>query len=86
MDRARRPVRRRDSRGGLRHRRSVPRTGSPPFRRARGPGPRGALSALLEQPFFGNLLLGIVAVGLVAYGLLMCAVARYRRIASRDAL
>lgn len=46
----------------------------------------GALSALLEQPFFGNLLLGIVAVGLVAYGLLMCAVARYRRIAPRDAL
>ena len=46
----------------------------------------GALSALLEQPFFGNLLLGIVAVGLVAYGLLMCAVARYRSIAPSDAL
>ncbi len=46
----------------------------------------GALSAILEQPFFGNLLLGIVAVGLVAYGLLMVAVARYRHIAPRDAL
>jgi Domain of Unknown Function (DUF1206) len=46
----------------------------------------GALSAILEQPFFGNLLLGIVAVGLVAYGLLMFAVARYRRIAPSDAL
>lgn len=46
----------------------------------------GALSAILEQPFFGNLLLGVVAVGLVAYGLLMVAVARYRRIAPRDAL
>lgn len=46
----------------------------------------GALSAILEQPFFGNFLLGVVAVGLVAYGLLMVAVARYRRIAPRDAL
>ena len=46
----------------------------------------GALSAILEQPFFGNLLLGIVAVGLVAYGLLMIAVARYRSIAPSDAL
>ena len=46
----------------------------------------GALSALLEQPFVGNLLLGIVAVGLVAYGLLMFAVARYRRIAPYKAL
>ena len=46
----------------------------------------GALSALLEQPFIGNLLLGIVAVGLVAYGLLMFAVARYRRIAPYKAL
>lgn len=46
----------------------------------------GALSALLEQPFVGNLLLGIVAVGLIAYGLLMFAVARYRRIAPYKAL
>ena len=46
----------------------------------------GALSAILEQPFFGNFLLGVVAVGLVAYGLLMVAVARYRRIVLRDAL
>jgi len=45
----------------------------------------GALSAVLEQPFFGGILLGIVAVGFVAYGLLMIAVARYRRIAPRDA-
>ncbi len=46
----------------------------------------GALAALLEQPFFGNLLLGVVAVGLVAYGLLMFAIARYRRIAPSEAL
>jgi Domain of Unknown Function (DUF1206) len=46
----------------------------------------GALSAILEQPFFGNILLGVVAVGLMAYGLLMIAVARYRRIVPRDAL
>ncbi len=46
----------------------------------------GALSAVLEQPFFGGMLLGIIAVGLVAYGLLMVAVARYRRIAPHDAL
>ncbi len=46
----------------------------------------GALSAILEQPFFGNFLLGVVAVGLVAYGLLMVAVARYRCIAPHDAL
>ncbi len=46
----------------------------------------GALSAILEQPFFGNFLLGVVGVGLMAYGLLMVAVARYRSIAPRDAL
>jgi hypothetical protein len=51
---------------------------------ARGLG--GALAALLEQPFVGNLLLIVVAVGLVAYGLLMFAVARYRRITPREAL
>jgi len=45
----------------------------------------GALSAVLEQPFFGGILLSVVAVGLVAYGLLMVAVARYRRIAPHDA-
>ncbi len=45
----------------------------------------GALSAVLEQPFFGGILLGIVAVGFVAYGLLMIAVSRYRRIAPREA-
>ena len=46
----------------------------------------GALATLLEQPFVGNLLLIVVAVGLVAYGLLMFAVARYRRITPREAL
>ncbi|QIN77306.1 DUF1206 domain-containing protein [Rubrobacter marinus] len=46
----------------------------------------GALAALLEQPPYGYLLLGVVAVGLVAYGLLMIAVARYRRIAPSRAL
>ena len=46
----------------------------------------GALAAILEQPFFGNFLLGVVAVGLIAYGLLMGAVARFRTIAPRDAL
>jgi hypothetical protein len=46
----------------------------------------GALSAILEQPFVGNLLLGIVAFGLVAYGLLMFAVARYRSITPSKAL
>ena len=46
----------------------------------------GALAALLEQPFVGDLLLGIVAVGLVAYGLLVLAVARYHRIAPSKTL
>jgi hypothetical protein len=53
-------------------------------REVRGLG--GALAALLEQPFVGNLLLGIVAFGLVAYGVLMFAVARYRCIAPSRAL
>lgn len=53
-------------------------------REVRGLG--GALAALFEQPFIGNLLLGIVAFGLVAYGMLMFAVARYRRIAPSKAL
>jgi hypothetical protein len=46
----------------------------------------GALAALLEQPLVGDLLLGIAAIGLVADGLLMFAVARYRRIAPKEAL
>ena len=46
----------------------------------------GALSAILKQPFFGNLLLAIVAFGLVSYGLLMFAVARYRSIAPSKTL
>ena len=40
----------------------------------------GALQELLGQPF-GPWMLGVVAFGLVAYGLFMIAVARYRRIA-----
>ncbi len=40
----------------------------------------GALQELLRQPF-GSWILGVVALGLVAYGLLMLAVARYGRIA-----
>ncbi len=44
---------------------------------ARGLG--GALQTLAQQPF-GSWLLGAVALGLVAYGLFMLSVARYRRI------
>ena len=40
----------------------------------------GALKELLRQPF-GPWLLGLVAFGLIAYGLFMIAMARYRRIA-----
>jgi hypothetical protein len=43
---------------------------------ARGLG--GALQALAEQPF-GPWLLGIVALGLIAYGLFQLVEARYRR-------
>jgi hypothetical protein len=39
----------------------------------------GALSALAAQPF-GPYLLGLVALGFVAFGLFMFVVARYRRI------
>ncbi len=39
-----------------------------------------ALRTLLQQPY-GTWILGVVALGLVAYGLLMLAVARYGRIA-----
>ena len=46
-------------------------------REARGLG--GALQTLAEQPL-GPWLLGIVAVGLIAYGLFMLSVARYRHI------
>lgn len=45
---------------------------------ARGLG--GALQELVRQPF-GPWVLGVVAFGLVAYGILMLALARYRRIA-----
>ena len=40
----------------------------------------GALQALLQSPF-GSWILGAAALGLVAYGLLMLAVARYGSIA-----
>ncbi len=41
-----------------------------------------ALQALLQQPL-GSWILGVVAFfGLVAYGLFMIAVARYRRISA----
>lgn len=40
----------------------------------------GALQELLKQPF-GSWLLGVAALGLTAYGLLMLAVARYGQIA-----
>jgi hypothetical protein len=46
-------------------------------REARGLG--GALQTLAQQPL-GPWLLGAVALGLVAYGLFMLSVARYRRI------
>jgi hypothetical protein len=44
---------------------------------ARGLG--GALQTLAQQPL-GPWLLGAVAIGLVAFGLFMLSVARYRRI------
>jgi hypothetical protein len=44
---------------------------------ARGLG--GALQTLAQQPF-GPWLLGVVSFGLIAYGLFMLAVARYRHI------
>ena len=47
---------------------------------ARGLG--GALEALDQQPF-GPWLLGVVAVGLIAYGIFMLIEARYRRMVLR---
>ena len=41
----------------------------------------GALQELVRQPF-GSWVLGVVALGLVAYGVLMLALARYRQIAA----
>jgi hypothetical protein len=43
-----------------------------------------ALQALLRQPF-GSWLLGVVALGLMTYGLLMLAVARYGQLISGSA-
>ncbi|MEN9936493.1 MAG: hypothetical protein RLZZ387_3072 [Chloroflexota bacterium] len=48
----------------------------------RAEGVAGALEALARQPY-GRWLLGIVALGLVAYGIFMLVVARYRRISVR---
>jgi hypothetical protein len=42
-------------------------------------GLSGALRAL-EQQSYGQWVLGVVALGLVAYGLYMFVLARYRRI------
>ncbi len=39
------------------------------------------MQALLQQPL-GSWILGVVAFGLVAYGLFMIAVTRYRRISA----
>lgn len=39
----------------------------------------GALRELAQQPY-GHLLLGIVAIGLIAYGFFSLAQARYRRL------
>jgi hypothetical protein len=47
---------------------------------ARGLG--GALATLAQQPF-GPWLLGVVATGLVLYGLFMMVQARYRRLVIR---
>lgn len=44
---------------------------------ARGLG--GALETLAQQPY-GPWLLGVVAIGLVAYGIFMMVLARYRRV------
>ncbi len=41
-------------------------------------GLSGALRAL-EQQTYGQILLGTVAIGLIAYGLFMFVMARYRR-------
>ncbi|HEY0658677.1 MAG TPA: DUF1206 domain-containing protein [Pyrinomonadaceae bacterium] len=41
-------------------------------------GLSGALRALLQQSY-GQILLGVVAIGLIAYGLYMFVLARYRR-------
>lgn len=43
----------------------------------------GALQALLQQSY-GVILLGVVAAGLIAYGLYMLVAARYRRIHPAD--
>jgi hypothetical protein len=50
------------------------------FEPSEATGLDGALKELLHQPF-GPWLLGLVALGLIAYGLFMIAMARYRRIA-----
>ena len=44
-------------------------------------GLSGALRALEGQPF-GSVILGVVAIGLIAYGVFMFVAARYRRIAA----
>ncbi|MGB7439582.1 MAG: DUF1206 domain-containing protein [Coleofasciculaceae cyanobacterium] len=39
----------------------------------------GALQTIAQQPF-GKILLGLMAIGLIAYGVYMWIQARYRRI------
>lgn len=50
------------------------------FEPSQAEGLGGALQRILQQPY-GSWLLGIVALGLVAYGLFMIAIARYRWVA-----
>jgi Domain of Unknown Function (DUF1206) len=45
----------------------------------------GALQSLAQQPF-GKIVLGIVALGLVAYGVYLLVQAKYRRIKTEDTL
>ena len=51
------------------------------FNPSEAQGLGGALQELLRQPF-GPWILGMVALGLVGYGVLMLALARYRQVAA----
>ena len=50
------------------------------FESSQAQGLGGALQKFLQQPY-GSWLLAVVALGLIAYGLFMVAIARYRRVA-----
>lgn len=58
---------------------------APQFDPSEATGLGGALHTLLQQPF-GPWLLGVVACGLLAYGLLIVAVARFGRITPESLL